>query len=91
MNKKKLIAVALSAALAVSSASIANAKVKCHGVAEKYKNDCAANGHSCAGQAKVDYDANEWKFVENDEECKMLQEKVSHMHEEDHDSDHHSE
>jgi uncharacterized membrane protein len=27
------------------------------------KNDCAANGHGCAGQAKVDSDPNEWIVV----------------------------
>ncbi|MEK7884855.1 MULTISPECIES: DUF2282 domain-containing protein [Methyloversatilis] len=40
-------------------------KEKCYGVAKKGANDCAsANGsHSCAGQAKMDNDPNEWKFV----------------------------
>ena len=40
-------------------------KEKCFGVAKKGANDCAsANGsHSCAGQAKMDNDPNEWKFV----------------------------
>ena len=40
-------------------------KEKCYGVAKKGANDCAsANGsHSCAGQAKMDNDPNEWKCV----------------------------
>lgn len=33
---------------------------KCYGVAKAGKNDCAANGHACAGQAKKDADPNEW-------------------------------
>ena len=33
---------------------------KCFGVAKAGKNDCAANGHSCAGQAKADGNAKEW-------------------------------
>jgi uncharacterized membrane protein len=36
---------------------------KCYGVAKAGKNDCAAKGHSCAGQSKVDNDPNEWIFL----------------------------
>lgn len=36
---------------------------KCYGVAKAGKNDCAANGHSCAGQAKKDNDGKEWMNV----------------------------
>ena len=36
---------------------------KCYGVAKAGKNDCAANGHSCAGQAKKDNDGKEWMGV----------------------------
>ena len=63
--KKGLIATVLIAAALTSTVS-ANAfgkKAKCYGVAKKGKNDCGANGHSCAGQAKVDGDANEWIFM----------------------------
>lgn len=38
-------------------------KEKCYGVAKAGKNDCAANSHACAGQAKVDNDPKEWKYV----------------------------
>lgn len=40
-------------------------KEKCYGIAQAGKNDCAAadGSHSCAGQAKADNDANEWKYV----------------------------
>jgi uncharacterized membrane protein len=33
---------------------------KCYGVVKAGKNDCGANSHGCAGQAKVDGDKNEW-------------------------------
>jgi uncharacterized membrane protein len=36
---------------------------KCYGVAKAGKNDCAAPGHSCAGQAKADADKKEWVSV----------------------------
>jgi uncharacterized membrane protein len=36
---------------------------KCYGVAKAGKNDCAANGHACAGQAKTDANAKEWVKV----------------------------
>lgn len=40
-------------------------KKKCFGIAKVGQNDCAnlSGNHSCAGQAKVDGDAAEWKFV----------------------------
>lgn len=73
MNKTLLTA-ALAGIFAAGVAVSANAedkmaapaKDKCYGIAKAGKNDCkAANGsHSCAGQAKTDNDANEWKFVE---------------------------
>ena len=36
---------------------------RCHGIVKAGKNDCAANGHGCAGQAKVDSDPKEWIAV----------------------------
>lgn len=36
---------------------------KCSGIAKAGQNDCAANGHSCAGKAKKDGAANEWVYV----------------------------
>ncbi len=33
---------------------------KCYGIAKAGKNDCAANGHSCAGQSRKDADGKEW-------------------------------
>lgn len=36
---------------------------KCQGVAKKGMNDCGANGHSCANQAKADNDPQEWVYT----------------------------
>jgi uncharacterized membrane protein len=33
---------------------------KCYGIAKAGKNDCAANGHACAGQSKTNSDKKEW-------------------------------
>ena len=70
-----LIAAALATACA-ASAGLATAqtatphadkgdKEKCYGIAKAGQNDCASasGSHSCAGQAKVDKDKDEWKFV----------------------------
>jgi len=35
----------------------------CYGVAKAGKNDCAATGHSCAGQSKKDADKASWISV----------------------------
>ena len=37
--------------------------VKCAGIAAKGKNHCGANGHTCGGKAKADFDKNEWIYV----------------------------
>lgn len=71
MNKRQaLIAAALATVCAASvgsatAASPAADKEKCFGVAKAGQNDCAAaNGtHSCAGQAKTDMGAHDWKYV----------------------------
>jgi uncharacterized membrane protein len=80
MNFKDIaIASAVGSLLALGSATAvaadAPAKEKCAGVAEAGKNDCAANDHSCAGQAKTDKDPNEWKLVPKGE-CEKMGGKV---------------
>ncbi|BAK75697.1 transmembrane protein of unknown function [Pseudogulbenkiania sp. NH8B] len=64
---RALIASALGAVVAMGAIAPAMAaeKEKCFGVAKAGKNDCASvvGTHSCAGQAKVDNDPNDWKFV----------------------------
>lgn len=62
-----VLAAAVAAASLISAgagAQTANDKEKCFGVSMAGKNDCAATGsNSCAGQAKMDYDAKAWKYV----------------------------
>ena len=50
---------------AAPTASVAAKKEKCYGIAKAGENACASadGSHSCAGQAKVDNDPNEWKYV----------------------------
>ena len=71
MNRKSaVIATAISGALALAgvlaqnaSAADAACKEKCYGVAQSGKNDCAANGHACAGQSKSASNGSEWIYV----------------------------
>ncbi|MEX1165481.1 MAG: DUF2282 domain-containing protein [Hydrogenophaga sp.] len=70
MTQRTLITTAaaslMSLALLSSPALAQNtAKEKCYGIAKAGQNDCAnlAGTHSCAGQAKVDNDKGEWKYV----------------------------
>jgi uncharacterized membrane protein len=75
MNVKTLaIAAAIGSVLALGAGPAAAgdaSKEKCYGVAKAGQNDCAANGHSCAGQSKVDNDPTEWKYVPKGECEKM--------------------
>jgi uncharacterized membrane protein len=75
MNKRNaLLAAAVGSLMFIGAAQASDDKMmgdgmkssgkgdteKCYGIARAGKNDCAANGHSCAGQAKADNDAKEW-------------------------------
>ena len=65
---KSLLATLLMAATTTANSHMASdlpGKEKCYGVAKAGQNDCAnlAGTHSCAGQAKVDMDKGEWKYV----------------------------
>ena len=69
-QNRQIIASALAGMLALGLANAhaaddAKTKEKCFGIVKAGQNDCAnLNGtHSCAGQAKTDMDANEWKYV----------------------------
>lgn len=69
-NQQILVSSAIAAALSLGLAAHANAqdkaaKEKCYGVAKAGQNDCAnlSGTHSCAGQAKTDMAADEWKYV----------------------------
>jgi uncharacterized membrane protein len=72
MNKRHaMIAAALASACATTTAFAAGQdgmgakgdQEKCYGVAKAGQNDCATAIHGCAGQAAVDNDAKEWKYV----------------------------
>lgn len=69
MNKL-LLSAAISGIMVASAAAPAlaeeGAKEKCYGIAKAGKNGCASadGSHSCAGQAKVDNDPNEWVIVD---------------------------
>lgn len=79
MKKTATLTVASAAFILGGLANIDNAFAakegmeKCYGVAKAGKNDCGAldGSHSCAGQAKVDNDPNEWKYVAKGE-CKEM-------------------
>lgn len=70
MNQRTMITTAAASLMSLallSSPAIAQntAKEKCFGIAKAGQNDCAnlSGSHSCAGQAKVDNDKGEWKYV----------------------------
>ena len=69
MNQRLVLSSVLASALALGLVGTVAAqdkgKEKCYGIAKAGANDCAnlAGSHSCAGQAKVDNDAGEWKYV----------------------------
>ena len=67
-TKTALISTAVASLLAFSAISTSQAAddaatEKCYGVAKAGKNDCAANGHACAGQSKTNSDKKEWVKV----------------------------
>jgi uncharacterized membrane protein len=69
MNQRLIVSSALASVLALGLAGPVSAqskdKEKCYGIAKAGQNDCAniAGTHSCAGQAKVDNDPGEYKYV----------------------------
>lgn len=70
-NSSFIASTAISSLLALGALGLASGnaiagdsdKVRCYGVAKAGHNGCAANGHSCQGQARVDNDPNEWKYM----------------------------
>ena len=70
IDNKHIVAAAITGVLAIGmsaasahSAPAATGSEKCAGIVKAGMNDCGANGHACAGQAKVDNDPNEWITV----------------------------
>ena len=70
-NPTSILALAVTTALGFGALSLHSAtaqaadasKEKCFGIVKAGKNDCAANGHACAGQAKMDGNAKEFVTV----------------------------
>jgi len=69
MNKRQTLLATALATVCIAGTGMVHAaeadKEKCYGIAKAGQNDCAtaSGSHSCAGQAKKDKDANEWKYV----------------------------
>jgi uncharacterized membrane protein len=69
MNHRSIASSALATVMALGlagpAAAQAQQKEKCYGIAKAGQNDCGnlAATHTCAGQAKVDNDPGEWKYV----------------------------
>ncbi len=67
---ESIVRTALATALAIGLGTLsANAMAgkpgfeKCAGIAKAGMNDCGTSKHSCAGQAKMDNDPEEWVYV----------------------------
>jgi uncharacterized membrane protein len=78
MNNLNLLRAAMTSLVVLGAAATATSvlagedgKEQCAGVIKAGKNDCATAKHSCAGQAKTDKSADEWKHVPKGECEKM--------------------
>jgi uncharacterized membrane protein len=64
IDRKALLAAAIGSVFALNLAHAMGGDEgkteKCYGIAKAGKNDCAANGHGCMGQARMDGDGKEW-------------------------------
>ena len=68
MDQKTLVATAVAGLFALAaqgSALAADKQEKCWGVAKAGQNDCGSDktAHSCAGESKTNYSANDFKAV----------------------------
>jgi uncharacterized membrane protein len=73
MNQRAMIAATAASLMSLSLVAVpasahdsgSKNQEKCFGVAKAGQNDCGnlSGTHSCAGQAKVDFDKTEWKWV----------------------------
>lgn len=70
MSKSELLAALVTAITLIPTTGVAEDTGKCYGIAKAEKNDCASQpaGHTCAGQAKLDNDPNEW-VKKSKEDC----------------------
>ena len=81
MNTRIIATSTLASVLALAlgqaqAATDPKTQEKCFGIAKAGQNDCAAGTHSCAGQAKTDMAADDWKYVAKGT-CKTLGGKTS--------------
>ena len=70
MSNDKILHAAVAGLLALGLAQPvaaqdqkADEKEKCYGIAKAGQNDCGTAQHTCAGKAKKDNAADEWKYV----------------------------
>ena len=71
MKSIKATAAAVGSLVALGSLALVSQTIaadkpemeKCYGVVKSGKNDCASNGHACAGQSKMDKNSAEWLSV----------------------------
>ena len=70
MNQRQIVSSAIASVFALGLVGHAGAaddktKEKCFGIAKAGQNDCAnlSGSHSCAGQAKAEMVADDWKYV----------------------------
>jgi uncharacterized membrane protein len=71
MNKRVIASSTLASVLALAlgqaqaTADAQPAQEKCFGISKAGQNDCATDtgSHSCAGEAKTDNAADDWKYV----------------------------
>ena len=65
MTKSALASLIAVGVMAASSDAFAGKPgfEKCQGIAKAGMNDCGTSKHSCAGQATVDGDPEEWVYV----------------------------
>lgn len=81
----KIIKFAIASAVAIGIGTLspvtamAAKYVKCYGVAKAGKNDCGSKnaGHSCQGNAKVDYDPSDWVAVKSKKACTSMKIKTA--------------
>lgn len=63
LSAATIAATAGAVSLTADNAVAGGEKEKCFGIVKAGKNDCGTKVHSCAGQAAVDNDPEEWIFV----------------------------
>lgn len=68
MNQRAMVVAAAASLMSLTFVAVpahAAEKEKCFGISKAGQNDCASisGAHSCSGQAKVDMDKGEWKYV----------------------------